>query len=147
MEHETNNEVLHLAKATPTLLSSIKKRKCKYFGHFTRENSIQRVILEGKIEGKRGKGRPRVQWIDNIKDWTNLNYCDCVRLANNKEEWKPMTFHLLGADDNEAEEVSDSLHFRVPALFSDLVPSDFQIDHFRCPSVLFPLPRHHFRVP
>ena len=33
----------------------------KYFGHLTRENSIQRVILEGKIEGKRGKGRPRVK--------------------------------------------------------------------------------------
>ena len=55
--------------------------------------------LEGKIEGKRGKGRPRVQWMDNIKDWMNLNYCDCVRLANNREEWKSMTVNLLGADD------------------------------------------------
>jgi len=66
-EHKTNNKVLQLAKATLTILSSIKKRKCKYFGHLTRESSIQRVILEGKIEGKRGKGRPRVQWMDNIK--------------------------------------------------------------------------------
>ena len=41
------------------------------------------------IEGKRGKGRPRVQWMDNIKEWMNLNYCDCVRLANNREEWSP----------------------------------------------------------
>ena len=97
--HKTNIEVLQLAKATSTLLSSIKKRKCKYFGHLTRENSIQRVILEGKIEGKRGKGRPRVKWMDNIKDWMNLNYCDCVRLANSREEWKSMTVNLLGADD------------------------------------------------
>ena len=67
-EHKTNNEVLQLAKAKSTLISSIKKTKFEYFGHFTSENSIQRVILEGKIEGKRGKGRPRVHWIDNIKD-------------------------------------------------------------------------------
>ena len=60
---------------------------------------MQSVILEGKLEGKRGKGRPRVQWMDNIKDRMNLNYCDCVRLANNREEWKPMTVILLGADD------------------------------------------------
>ena len=44
------------------------------------------MILEGKIEGKRGKGRPRVQRMDNIKDWMNLNYCDCVRLAKSREE-------------------------------------------------------------
>ena len=29
--------------------------------------------------------------MDNIKGWMNLNYCDCVRLANNREEWKSMT--------------------------------------------------------
>ena len=59
-EHKTNNEVLRLAKAIPTLLSSIKDRKCRYFEHFTRENSIHRVILEGKIKGERGKGRPKI---------------------------------------------------------------------------------------
>jgi len=61
-EHKTNNDILQLAKAIS------EKRKCKYFGYLTRENSIQRLILEGKIEGIRGKGRLRVQWMDNIKD-------------------------------------------------------------------------------
>ena len=59
---------------------------------------MQRVILEGKIRKKR-QGKARVQWMDNIIDWMNLNYCDCVRLANNREEWKSMTVNLLGADD------------------------------------------------
>ena len=67
---------------------------------------IQRVILERKIEGKRGKGKPRVQWMENIKELMNLNYCDCVQLANNREEWKSMTVNLLG----EEEKKKKSLH-------------------------------------
>ena len=53
MEHKENNEVLQLTKATPTLLSSIKQRKCKYL------STLQERIAY-------------------IKDWMNLNYCDCV---------------------------------------------------------------------
>ena len=49
MEHKENNEVLQLTKATPTLLSSIKKRKCKYFEHLTRENSIHQRLDESKL--------------------------------------------------------------------------------------------------
>ena len=75
-------------KARLGLLSSIRKRKFKYFGHLIRENRIQRVTQKGKIEERRYKGRRRVNWMDNIKDWMNLNYCDCVRLANNREEWR-----------------------------------------------------------
>ena len=26
-------------------------------------------ILEGMVEGERGRGRPRVTWRDNIKEW------------------------------------------------------------------------------
>ena len=32
-EHKRKNEALQLAKITPTLLSIIKKRKCKYLGY------------------------------------------------------------------------------------------------------------------
>ena len=57
---------------------TIKKRKLQHFGHLTRQNGIQRLLLKGKIEGKRGCERPRMMWKDNIKDWTELKYGECV---------------------------------------------------------------------
>ena len=42
-EHKTNEEVLKTAKTTRSLLSTIKKRKCQYFGHVIRMRSIHKL--------------------------------------------------------------------------------------------------------
>ena len=63
--------------------------KCEYFGHIIRRpNRIQRLLLEAWIDGKRGRGRPRTVWIDNIKEWLNLSYKECIRNAENREKWR-----------------------------------------------------------
>ena len=36
----------------------IKKQKLKYFGHFKRSNDLEKIILEGIIDGERERGRP-----------------------------------------------------------------------------------------
>jgi hypothetical protein len=57
-----------------SLLKTIQKRKTAYCGHMIRgaKFELQRLILEGKIKGKKGRGRPRKKWLDDIKKWTNL---------------------------------------------------------------------------
>ena len=77
-EHKSNEEVLEMAISKRSLIATIKKRKLQYFGHLIRQNGIQRLLLEGKTEGKRGCGRPRMMWMDNIKDWRELKYEECV---------------------------------------------------------------------
>ena len=37
-------------------------------------------------------------WMDNIKDWLNLSYKECIRNAENREKWRSITFNLLRAD-------------------------------------------------
>ena len=81
-----------------SLLDTIKKRKLTYFGHIIRKNNIQRLVLEGKINGRHGRGRPRTNWTDNIKDWTQMRYHECIRLAQDGKKWKFMTANLLRAD-------------------------------------------------
>ena len=63
-----------------------------------RQNGLQRLLLEGKIQGERGKGRPRITWENNINEWTGKNYGQCARAAENKQEWGYITANLLGAD-------------------------------------------------
>ena len=77
---------------------AIKQRKLAYFGHIIRRDGLQRSLLEGKINGKRGRGRPKMKWIDNIKEWTGLTYYECVRRSGDRELWRSMTAQLLQAD-------------------------------------------------
>ena len=53
-EHKPNEEVLNMIKTSLKLMNNIiKKRKCEYFGHFIRRpNSIQRLLLGARIDGK-----------------------------------------------------------------------------------------------
>jgi len=38
-------------------------------------------LLEGKVEGKRGRGRPRRNWIDDLADWTGLESYERIKRA------------------------------------------------------------------
>ena len=89
-EHKPNEEVLNMMKTSLKLMKIIKKRKCEYFGHFIRRpNIIQRLLLEARIDGKRGSGRPRTMWMDNIKDWLNVSYKECIRKLRTERSGDP----------------------------------------------------------
>ena len=53
--------------------SSIKYQKVRYFGHVKRYDSLEKSILEGMVEGKRGRGRPRRKWEDDIEEWLGVS--------------------------------------------------------------------------
>ena len=56
-KHKTNEEVLNMLSTQNHLLSNIVKQKCLNFGHLVKHNELQRQLLEGKIDGKRCRGR------------------------------------------------------------------------------------------
>ena len=73
-----------------------EKRVFNYIRHFLDYTNCISTV-EGKLNGKRGRDRPRTLWMDNIKEWTKLSYVDCVRKADDRERWKSMIVNLLGA--------------------------------------------------
>ena len=92
-------------KTKRSLLNTIKKRKCQYFGNIIRGDGLQRLLMEGRINGRRGRGRPRTMWTDNIKElnelieWTKISHNDCIRVAQDRERWRSMIADLLITDD------------------------------------------------
>jgi len=53
----------------------IVKRKLTYFGHMCRNtnSSITKTIVQGKVEGKRRRGRPKISYMDNVRQWTGMS--------------------------------------------------------------------------
>ena len=45
------------------------KLKLQYFGHLMRRaDSLEKTLMLGKIEGRRGRGQQRMRWLDGITD-------------------------------------------------------------------------------
>ena len=48
--------------------------KLQYFGHLMHtDNSLEKSLMLGKIEGRRRKGCQRIRWLDSITDAMNIN--------------------------------------------------------------------------
>ena len=58
-EKITNEEVLRRMGTGREIVRQFKTRKLQYLGHLVRHNSSQLQLIEGKIEGRRSRGRPR----------------------------------------------------------------------------------------
>ena len=51
------------------------KLKLQYFGHLMRRtDSLEKTLMMGKIEGKRGRGWQKMRWLDSITDSMNMNF-------------------------------------------------------------------------
>ncbi|KAG1674193.1 Juvenile hormone epoxide hydrolase 2 [Nymphon striatum] len=83
-ERKTNEYVLRMLGIKKQLLNIVKERKLKYYGHIKRHQTVQRITLEGKVEGKRSRGKQRLKWEDNIKGWTKRSMEECGRLAKDR---------------------------------------------------------------
>ncbi|KAG1671834.1 Ceramide synthase 5 [Nymphon striatum] len=83
-ERKTNEYVLRMLGIKKQLLNIVKERKLKYYGHIKRHQTVQRTTLEGKVEGKRSRGKQRLKWEDNIKGWTKRSMEECGRLAKDR---------------------------------------------------------------
>ena len=85
MEKVTYKEVLpRLDMKTTMLLQKAKTIKLKYFGHIKRHETLERHILEAKIDGKRGRGRPTRRWEQDINDWMDMTTTQAGRLAEDR---------------------------------------------------------------
>ena len=91
-DHVTNEEVRRKIQAAigeyDELLTLVKKRNQRWFGHVSRSFGLAKTILQGTVKGKRERGRQNKRWEDNIKGWTGMDFASSTRAAVNRSKWK-----------------------------------------------------------
>ena len=70
----SNQSILKEISPEYSLEGFMLKLKLQYFGHLMgRTDSLEKILMLGKIEGGRRRGRQRMRWLDGITDMSLSN--------------------------------------------------------------------------
>ena len=72
------------------LLTTVKRHKLQWHGHFSSSSGLAKTILQGTVKGGRRQGRQRMRWEDNIREWTGLEFAKSQRAVENRGKWRKL---------------------------------------------------------
>ena len=53
-----------------------------------RANSLEKTLMQGKIEGKKRREQQRMRWLDDIIDSMNVSLIKCQEIVKDREAWR-----------------------------------------------------------
>ena len=85
----SNQSILKEISPEYSLEGPLLKLRLQYFGSLMRRaDSLEKILMLGKIEGRRRRRQQRMRWLNSITDSMDMNLGNLRKLVIDRKAWR-----------------------------------------------------------